>query len=294
MSHWKGNLDTKKNTVNTNNTTVEFKKSTGDGVAMRTRRIFCAFFVIVGCIFMADALYDLSFIRESTKENTETETRIENTINAELLFGDQSVNADGTDVVSADFDDMNLYKPDFEALKLQNPDIVAWIKIPGMSIDEPVVQTTDNEYYLKIGFDGEKNSAGTVFLDYESSSDASDFHSIFYGHHMKNGSRFSELVRLKDEDFFKEHRTAYLYLSNGNNIRLRIIAALTADSGSEHRKTDFSDEGELYSYIENMTKECAFRELPDSAVSHLYSFVTCSYEFPDARTIVYAVEEGAV
>ena len=44
-------------------------------------------------------------------------------------------------------------------------------------------------------------------------------------------------------------------------------------------------------YIEEMTEGCRFRELPDEEVSHLYSFVTCSYEFADARTIVYAVDE---
>ena len=32
-------------------------------------------------------------------------------------------------------------------------------------------------------------------------------------------------------------------------------------------------------------------ELPEGDVEGLYSFVTCSYEFNDARTILYAVRE---
>ena len=56
---------------------------------------------------------------------------------------------------------------------------------------------------------------GLSLSDCESAPDASDFHSIFYGHHMKDGSRFSELIRLKDEDFFQKHRTAYLYFPDG-------------------------------------------------------------------------------
>lgn len=84
-----------------------------------------------------------------------------------------------------------IWQPDFAVLKCQNADVIAWIRIPGTHIDEPIVQTTDNESYRSIGLDGKPNPAGTVFLDCESAPDASDFHSIFYGHHMKDGSRFS-------------------------------------------------------------------------------------------------------
>ena len=72
---------------------------------------------------------------------------------------------------------------------------------------------------------------------------------------------------------------------------LRLIAALTAGSQGERRRTEFADRSEMHPYIEEMTEGCRFRELPDEEISHLYSFVTCSYEFADARTIVYAVDE---
>ena len=88
----------------------------------------------------------------------------------------------------------------FRSLKMPECRRHRWIRIPGTHIDEPIVQTTDNESYRSIGLDGKPDPAGTVFLDCESAPDASDFHSIFYGHHMKDGSRFSELIRLKDED----------------------------------------------------------------------------------------------
>ena len=259
MNRWKENLGT--------------KKRTGDGAARWARRIFCAFLIVIGCLILADGLGDAAGRTEN--RDSQPEENVEQNLSGEL-------DSDVSEV---------MWQPDFTALKHQNSDVIAWLRIPGTHIDEPIAQTSDNEYYRSVGLDGKQNPAGMVFLDFESAPDASDFHSIFYGHHMKDGSRFSELVRLKDQDFFQKHRIAYLYFPDGKRRTLRLIAALTAESDGERRRTEFADPAELRSYIEEMTAGCRFRELTDESVSHLYSFVTCSYEFADARTIVYAVEE---
>ena len=44
---------------------------------------------------------------------------------------------------------------DWDALLAQNPDTVAWIYMPGTSIDYPVVQGDSDEEYLKKDFTGE-------------------------------------------------------------------------------------------------------------------------------------------
>lgn len=51
---------------------------------------------------------------------------------------------------------------DFEGLQAVNPDVIAWIDIPGLSISYPVVQGTDNAYYLHHLFTGEYNSSGSI------------------------------------------------------------------------------------------------------------------------------------
>ena len=50
-------------------------------------------------------------------------------------------------------------KIDFEGLQAVNPDVIAWIDIPGLSISYPVVQGTDNAYYLHHLFTGSTTAA---------------------------------------------------------------------------------------------------------------------------------------
>ena len=54
---------------------------------------------------------------------------------------------------------------DFAALGLINPDIVGWLYCEGTQINYPVVQGSDDEYYLDHLFDGTQNANGCLFLD---------------------------------------------------------------------------------------------------------------------------------
>ncbi|MFR2213338.1 MAG: sortase domain-bontaining protein [Ruminococcus sp.] len=78
-----------------------------------------------------------------------------------------------------------------------NPEIIAWIRIPDTRIDYPVVQGTDNEYYLKHTFKKTEHVAGSIFLDKDNSPDFSNRKSILYGHNMKDGSMFRGCINMK-------------------------------------------------------------------------------------------------
>lgn len=181
----------------------------------------------------------------------------------------------------------------FDALKAINPDIVGWLKIEGTSIDYPIVQTDDNETYLEIDFEGKKNASGAIFLDYESEPDFSGRHNILYGHHMKNGSMFKDIIKYKEETFFKEHQDITIYTPE-REFHLRPFTVLYTDADGERRRTKFDTEEDFDEYVEKMTKKGLFYQKPDESIGTLWSFVTCSYELADARTILYAYEVSQV
>jgi sortase B len=177
----------------------------------------------------------------------------------------------------------------FDKLRAINPDIVGWIRIDGTSIDYPIVQTDNNETYLDTDFEGKKNASGAIYLDYESEPDFSSRHNLLYGHHMKNGTMFKDIVKYKDETFYKEHQKITIYTPE-REYDLRPISVLYTDASGERRKTRFDSEESFKAYVDEMTKNGLFYQKPESSMESLWSFVTCSYEFPDARTILYACE----
>lgn len=121
---------------------------------------------------------------------------------------------------------------DFAELRKINEDIVAWIQIPGIGVDYPVVQGDDNEYYLHHTFRKEANKAGSIFLDYRNRADFTEQRVIIYGHNMKDGSMFSNLKKYQDNAFRKEFGIAYLYLPE-KTLQLEIVACESVSMRAE-------------------------------------------------------------
>lgn len=89
--------------------------------------------------------------------------------------------------------------------KASNPDTVGWIRISNTVIDYPVVQTTDNDFYVTNDFDRQPDVAGWVFMDFRSALDQgyTTDNVLMYGHNMADGSMFSDLKKyLRDETFY--------------------------------------------------------------------------------------------
>lgn len=77
---------------------------------------------------------------------------------------------------------------DFEELLAQYPNAVGWLYCEGTPINYPVMQSDDNDYYLRRLPDGTYNTAGSLFADYRCGKLGESNNYIIYGHNMKNGT----------------------------------------------------------------------------------------------------------
>ena len=175
---------------------------------------------------------------------------------------------------------------DFNQLQEINPDVIGWIYIEGTEINYPVVQGTDNDYYLTHLVDGTRNSSGSIFMDASASSDLTDQHSIIFGHNMKNGTMFAALMNYKDPAFYEEH-PEILFLTPTCNYLIRIFSGHIADASVNAWEREFKDI-HFSDWLSTVTKQSLFlSEHQPQSDDLIVSLSTCSYEFNDAKFLLH-------
>ena len=170
---------------------------------------------------------------------------------------------------------------DFEALWQINSDIVAWIYCPGTSINYPVVQSDDNDYYLRRLLDGSRNIGGTIFLDYRCPADFSGSNNIVYGHHMRTGTMFGSLKYYREQSYYDLHPVMYLATPAGQ-YRVELFAGCTIDA----MDNIYSPEPGL-EQVERLMGRSDF--IPDHEITvdgPILTLSTCSHDFKDARYVL--------
>lgn len=184
----------------------------------------------------------------------------------------------------------NERKIDFKKLKSQNQDIAGWIYIRGTTIDYPIVQGKDNEEYLHQDFNKKKSSSGTIFLDNNCKKDFTSDNNIIYGHHMKNGTMFAQLLKFREKSFLKKHNEIMIFTPD-RTIHLKVISAY-AQKAQNKIPVTFANDKQKKAYIKKI-ESMSEQTIKTSRIndSHIYTFVTCSYEGEDNRIYVHAAEE---
>ena len=201
-------------------------------------------------------------------------------------------------VVKKDYDE-SVVIPDildeYKALFNKNKSLIGWIEIADTIIDYPVMQTKDNEYYLKHDFNQKNDANGCIFLDCNCDVILGNDNWILYGHHMKNGKMFSSLIKYADMDYYEKHKyirfdtiyekgtyeVMYAFRSriyNTNEITFKYYQFIDANSSEE-----------FDSYMEEMEK----MSLIDTGVSATYgdkllTLSTCDYQEENGRFVVVA------
>lgn len=178
---------------------------------------------------------------------------------------------------------------DFEVLQKKNKDIVGWIYQPNTKINYPIVQGVDNNQYLRRTIYGEYSIAGSIFLDYRNNSKFEDFYSILYGHHIKNNSMFGSLVNYKKQQYYDNNPILYL-LTPEQNYKIEIFMGFvqSANEKSIVYNTEITEEN-LEELLELYKKSTFKSNIMPKIGDKIICLSTCSYEYNDARYIVFGI-----
>lgn len=177
----------------------------------------------------------------------------------------------------------------FDRLLERNPDTVGWLQINDTQIDYPVVQASDNAYYLSRNYEGEPMEAGSIFMDFRNDASGHERNTIIYGHRMKNGSMFGDLKKVLDPAFFQSHR-AFFYESLHQSYRVDIFAVYYTTAEFNYIQTDFADDAEYASFLHTIQNHSLYATNETLAASDsILTLSTCDYtlDAKEGRLVIH-------
>lgn len=209
---------------------------------------FLIVFRLIVIVIILVCLYNIFVWYKENKASEEMLGKVSNYVDKEntktVTIADE--NEDETE-------DINLYNIDFNSLLAENNSTVGWIKVYNTNIDYPVVQHTDNDFYLTHSFNKSYNSAGWIFADYRNDMTNFDNNTVIYGHNRRNASMFSTLNNILEEYWYTnpENKYVYFYTPNGTMI-YEIFSVYKIEAESYYLTTSFANNSEYLNFLDKL------------------------------------------
>ena len=181
-----------------------------------------------------------------------------------------------------------------QSLKTENPDIVGWLEIKGTNVSYPVLQGSDNEFYITHNYKKEKSKNGSIFLSKDYDWNIPSTNLLIYGHNMQNGTMFEELLKYADYNFYVQHPIIN-FTTVDEDAEYEIISVFKSRVYYKSEQNVFR-----YYYFINAETEDEYNEFVSNAKNaslynidanatygdQLITLSTCSYHVKDGRFAV--------
>lgn len=137
--------------------------------------------------------------------------------------------------------------------------LFGWLKVNNTNINYPVVQTTNNNYYLNHSYNGTYNRSGSIFADYKNNLKELDQNTILYGHNRRNGAMFSPLNSNLSSSWYSNTENHFI---NFNTLTMsgvwQIFSTYKVKSSKTLNKISFSTNTEFLNYINSAKQKSIY------------------------------------
>ena len=184
---------------------------------------------------------------------------------------------------------------EYKNLYNSNKRLIGWLKIDDTRIDYPVMQTTNNEYFLDHNVNQKKDRNGALFLDKDCDVLKPSTNLIIYGHHMQSGNMFGTLDKYSSEEYYKEHPLIQfdsIYEKGTYEVMYVFRSRIYNEEDVVFKYYQFIDTLSQQEFDSNM-QEMAAMSLYDTGVTASYgdrllTLSTCDYYVDNGRFVVVA------
>lgn len=130
-----------------------------------------------------------------------------------------------------------------------NDDIIGVLKIDN-ELEVPILQTSNNDYYLNHTIDNKESNLGSIFLDYRTNIDSKKL--LIYGHSStKTNIDFNMLENYYDKEYYEKHKYISLTTSKEEKI-YEIFSVYIETSDFSYMNINFIDNEDYYKHINSL------------------------------------------
>ncbi|MBQ3021152.1 MAG: class B sortase [Bacilli bacterium] len=182
------------------------------------------------------------------------------------------------------------YEQIFEELGKINDETVGWLTVNNTKINYPVVQHTDNDYYLKRDFNKKNNSYGWVYMDYRNNVYNMSNNTIIYAHNLKNGMMFGTLRYATNESWYKnEENQIITFNTKVKNMKWKIFSIYKVPETNDYLYANFGDLDEYQTFIDFLKNRSMYDfNVEVTKDDHILTLSTCGTTSAQ-RLVIHAV-----
>ena len=172
-----------------------------------------------------------------------------------------------------------------------NEDVVGELIVNNTNINYPVVQASDNDYYLDHNINKQNSANGWIFLDYRNNSMNLDKNNIIYGHNMYySGVMFGTLYKTANSSWYTNPDNQIItYNTLYENMNFKIFSIYRIPKTNDYLKVFFENDNDFLSFIDMITTRSIYNfNVPVNADDKIITLSTCSNN-GTKRLVIHAV-----
>ncbi len=172
-------------------------------------------------------------------------------MNEVLNTGDDTVEEPETDESGSVISNKNKaddWEWDYDSYLRFNSDTKGFIMSEGTPIQYPIMQATDNNYYLTHLANNIESKNGSIFIDYKIDLGLEAKNCVIYGHNMRNDTMFGSLQEYAEESYYEKHPYMDVYVGY-KHYRYYIFAMYTTPVNSDTYTIRFKNDKAFLEYI---------------------------------------------
>ena len=174
------------------------------------------------------------------------------------------------------------------SLEKINKEFTGWLTVNNTSISYPVVKHSDNEYYLKHGFNKKYNINGWIFMDYRNHTETFDQNTIIYGHDSDYSIMFGDLKKVLQKSWYTNAKNQVItYETKAKKWEAEIFSIYVIDNTTDYLQVVFSNE-EFDAFLKMITDRSIYNFNKNVSIQDKIITLSTCYKDSSKRLVVHA------